>query len=214
MVMHLYRYLIVDTSGYHPFLAYVSSHEVLESWELPVGPDQGLVLDFLFKHVPLSFQGIAVAVGPGNFTATRTGISFAQGLALARKVPLLGYSSLEGYISAEDHGKALLLPLGKRGGVLSLNTDMEGSFFICKNDGVGPGMLLLYEEALAFCLEHGYYHIVSPNPRLFEGQFPDQIHIEELAPSIDCIRKNILSRFMFLNEPIITPDYRSCSVFF
>lgn len=63
----MYKYFIVDTSGSQPFLAYVDCRDVLEVWSLPTGPDQGVVLNFIFNSLDLPFQGIGVSVGPGDF---------------------------------------------------------------------------------------------------------------------------------------------------
>ncbi len=38
---------------------------------------------------------IAVAIGPGSFTALRVGLAFAKGLALARQLPLIGVPTLD-----------------------------------------------------------------------------------------------------------------------
>ncbi|EPP34350.1 glycoprotease family protein [Chlamydia ibidis] len=213
--MHFYNCLIIDTSGYQPFLAHVDAQKVLNSWSLPLGPDQGLVLDFIVKNLSLSFQGIGVAVGPGNFSSTRVGLAFAQGLSLAAKVPLVGYSSLEGYLSKGEKTKGLMLPLGKKGGVLTLSCDLSDNGLVCGEDGVGPGMLLSYEEASAICLERNCSHVVSPNPDLFRDAFSKEIYIEKMSPSLECIRSHVISQLMLLScHPQLTPDYRSCSSFF
>ncbi|BAE81454.1 o-sialoglycoprotein endopeptidase [Chlamydia felis Fe/C-56] len=213
--MHFHRYVIIDTSGYQPFLAYVDHQKVLKHWQLPVGPDQGVVLEFIFKNSFLCFQGIGVAAGPGNFSATRVGLSFAQGLALSKKVPMIGYSSLEGYLTPKDEGKALMLPLGKKGGVLTLSSDLSEDGFICEKNGVGPGILLPYGEASEYCLANNYYHVISPNPQLFIDSFSKKIRIEKVAPSINCIRRHVVSQLMPLEcGRQLTPDYRSCSCFF
>ncbi|ACZ33004.1 glycoprotease family protein [Chlamydia pneumoniae LPCoLN] len=213
--MYFYKYVIIDTSGYYPFLAYVDNQQVLEHWSLPVGPDLGIVLEFLFKSKNLSFQGVAVALGPGNFSATRIGISFAQGLAMAKNVPLLGYSSLEGYLLSKDEKKALMLPLGKRGGVLTLSSEIPEEGLNEKRRGVGPGALLSYEEASDYCVAHGYYHVISPNPQLFASSFSDKITVEEVAPSVEQIRRHVISQFMFVEyDKQLSPDYRSYSCIF
>ncbi len=38
---------------------------------------------------------IAVAIGPGSFTGLRVGLALAKGLALARRIPLIGISTMD-----------------------------------------------------------------------------------------------------------------------
>ena len=45
--------------------------------------------------LPKELSGIAVALGPGGFSALRVGVSTAKGLALANGKPILGLSTLE-----------------------------------------------------------------------------------------------------------------------
>lgn len=40
-------------------------------------------------------KGIAVALGPGSFSALRVGLGFAKGLAVGRGIPLVGMGTLE-----------------------------------------------------------------------------------------------------------------------
>ena len=44
---------------------------------------------------PGELDAVAVALGPGGFSALRTGLSAAKGLALAARIPIIGVGSLE-----------------------------------------------------------------------------------------------------------------------
>lgn len=210
----MYKYFVIDTSGSQPFLAYVDCQAVLKVWSLPAGPDLAQTLNFIFNDLDLSFQGIGGAIGPGGFSATRVGVAFAQGLSSARNVPLVGYSSLEGYLSAGDGETALLLPLGKKGGVVALNSELSADgFFFSKENGF-PGILLPYSEALQYCLDKGCCQVVSPDPAYFIELFSPHISVKKVAPCIDRIRKYIVAQFSLSQSFAINLDYRSISSFF
>lgn len=210
----MYKYFIVDTSGSQPFLAYVDCRDVLEVWSLPTGPDQGVVLNFIFNSLDLPFQGIGVSVGPGGFSATRVGVAFAQGLSLAKNVPLVGYSSLEGYLSLGQEEEALLLPLGKKGGVVALNSELSLDGFLLTDTTSTPGILLSYSEALEYCLDKGCCHVISPDPTYFVELFSSRISVRKVVPCIDRIRKYVVSQFILSQNLPLCLDYRSISSFF
>jgi tRNA threonylcarbamoyladenosine biosynthesis protein TsaB len=44
---------------------------------------------------------VGVAIGPGSFTALRVGLSFAKGLALARRLPVMGIPTLDVVAAAQ-----------------------------------------------------------------------------------------------------------------
>lgn len=55
-------------------------------------------LSELLRHANLTIndvEALGVAIGPGSFTALRVGLAFAKGLALARKLPIMGIASLD-----------------------------------------------------------------------------------------------------------------------
>ena len=44
---------------------------------------------------PRSLDAVAVALGPGGFSALRTGLSVAKGMAMAARIPIIGVGSLD-----------------------------------------------------------------------------------------------------------------------
>jgi tRNA threonylcarbamoyladenosine biosynthesis protein TsaB len=44
---------------------------------------------------PCCLDAVAVALGPGGFSALRTGLSAAKGMAMASRIPIIGVNSLE-----------------------------------------------------------------------------------------------------------------------
>ena len=44
---------------------------------------------------PRDLEAVAVALGPGGFSALRTGLSAAKGLAMAARIPIIGIGSLD-----------------------------------------------------------------------------------------------------------------------
>lgn len=58
----------------------------------------------LLAHCGLTMEAVTalgVAIGPGSFTALRVGLSFAKGLALARRLPLIGIPTLDVVAAAQ-----------------------------------------------------------------------------------------------------------------
>ena len=61
---------------------------------------------------PSQLRAVAVAIGPGSYTALRIGLGFAKGLCLANALPLVGVPTLDGLMRAQppraEHALALL----------------------------------------------------------------------------------------------------------
>ncbi len=65
----------------------------------------------LLRHAGTSMreiEAVGVAIGPGSFTALRVGLAFVKGLALSRKLPLIGIPTLEILAAGQPDSK---LPL-------------------------------------------------------------------------------------------------------
>lgn len=63
-----------------------------------------------------ALQAVGVAIGPGSFTSLRVGLAFAKGLALARRLPLVGIRTLDVVAAAvpvSDRRLAAVLQAGR-----------------------------------------------------------------------------------------------------
>lgn len=56
-----------------------------------------------------NMQALGVALGPGSFTSLRVGLSLVKGLALARRLPVIGIPTLDIYAAAQATSRLPLL---------------------------------------------------------------------------------------------------------
>jgi tRNA threonylcarbamoyl adenosine modification protein YeaZ len=87
--------LVIDTSSARSALAVVKDGIVVgeEAWESDREEDLAHRVAALAD--PRELTAVAVALGPGSFTGLRLGVSFGVGLAMGRRIPLLGLGTLE-----------------------------------------------------------------------------------------------------------------------
>ncbi|MEW6093213.1 MAG: tRNA (adenosine(37)-N6)-threonylcarbamoyltransferase complex dimerization subunit type 1 TsaB [Chloroflexota bacterium] len=89
-------------------------------------------------------QALGVAIGPGSFTSLRVGLAFAKGLALARRIPLVGVRTLDvtaASVPSADCRLAAVLQAGR--GRLAV-----GWYHRSENgwQAVGPAVMMTAEE--------------------------------------------------------------------
>jgi tRNA threonylcarbamoyladenosine biosynthesis protein TsaB len=60
-------------------------------------------------------SALGVAVGPGSFTSLRVGLSFVKGIALARRLPVVGIPTLDIIAAAQPLGKNPLITVIQAG---------------------------------------------------------------------------------------------------
>ena len=94
--------LAIDTTSRSASVALFDGTNVVasRSWRSVVNHSAELmpsVIDVLRSRdtTTRSLDAVAVALGPGGFSALRTGLSLAKGMAMASRLPILGVSSLE-----------------------------------------------------------------------------------------------------------------------
>ncbi len=62
----------------------------------------------MLKHTEVKMdeiQALGVAIGPGSFTALRVGLAFVKGLALSRRLPIVGIQTLDVLAAAQPVSK-------------------------------------------------------------------------------------------------------------
>jgi tRNA threonylcarbamoyladenosine biosynthesis protein TsaB len=160
-----------------------------------------------------SIDRVAVAVGPGSFTGIRIGLAAGQGIALARKIDVVGVSTLaalaaplileeyDGVIAAAidaRHGHVFIAAFGPDGRPL-LSPRRAGAHEALRALGDGPlllvgsGAQMLAQEARASGVEA---KIVS------EQAAPDIVYVARLG--LAARPESAPARPLYLKEPDVT----------
>lgn len=107
---------------------------------------------------------VTCGIGPGSFTGIRVGVAAAQGLALARFLPLVSLCSLEGFIPSQD-GVFCSLVDARSGGAYAMKGRREGSQIVER----GEVLRVPWEQLLTFLGETT--RIVTPGRGALEAHF-------------------------------------------
>ena len=94
--------LAIDTATHSISLALHNGHALIaeQTWYSANNHTAELAptIDWLLSRCEVSIAeltALAVSIGPGSFTGLRIGVALAKGLAAARKLPLVGVSTLD-----------------------------------------------------------------------------------------------------------------------
>jgi|688.fasta_scaffold13614_1 tRNA threonylcarbamoyladenosine biosynthesis protein TsaB len=124
--------LIIETSTERSMIAVVKGSTVIEHIPFPFGLSQSsLAVPQIEKslqilNLPLSdFSLIVVGIGPGSYTGMRVGAAVAKTISYAKKIPLVGISTLQAFIPAMD-GEFVTLIDAKIGGVYFIKGTKHG----------------------------------------------------------------------------------------
>ena len=114
--------LTVDTSTMQTGLALYDGSQVLAEmmWQSHQHHTVELApaLAELLKRAEVKvseIEALGVAIGPGSFTSLRVGLAFVKGLALARKLPVIGIPSLDILAAAQPIAKIPLAAILQAG---------------------------------------------------------------------------------------------------
>lgn len=195
------RILLIETCTERGVIAYGNQENVLFARELPFGITQS---KFLMPYLTEAFQflgdspsldAIGVGIGPGSYTGIRLGVAVAQALAYSWKIPLVGVSSLDGFIPS--------IPAADYAAVLDAR--IGGVYF--QTPQSHPQVILI-EEIGKYLKE--VTHIVTSFAKSLQAKFKqhyseDHWIWEERAPSVQALMKSIEQNF--IQGKISTPPH-------
>lgn len=125
--------LLIETSTERGIVAIVEEGHCLYVAGLPFGYQNSR---FLLPKIEEGFETakikakdldlIAVGKGPGSYTGTRVGVVTAKSLAYASKLPLVGVSTLKGFIPDKDGSFAAILDAKLSGVIFQKGTSLDG----------------------------------------------------------------------------------------
>ena len=134
-----------------------------------------------------SLDAVAVALGPGGFSALRTGLSVAKGMAMASRLPIIGVGSLdlEAYpFRRASHPVCALLEAGRGEAASALISDFPGMNRLRDDRISGPDDLLdeinaLKPESVLFCGEG-----LTPWAEMIEARMGQRAILCHVPPSV------------------------------
>jgi tRNA threonylcarbamoyl adenosine modification protein YeaZ len=107
--------LAIDTASDRFALALLGAAGVARRFESPTPRDhtRGLLPAIESILAGEELVALAVVIGPGSYAGLRVGIATAQGLALARGIPLAGVGTLEAVAAAVGGSARAIHPIGR-----------------------------------------------------------------------------------------------------
>lgn len=205
------RLLLIDTSTERGVIAYLDRQKTIFVRELPVGLNQSsFLVPYLAEELkalgsfPPALEAIGVGIGPGSYTGIRVGVAVAQALAYSWKVPLVGVSSLVGFIPSVSPSLFAAVFDARVGGIYFLKGEVKGGEIIYKGK---PEVCALPEVGERL---QGVTHLVCPIAEPLQAKFnrsypANQWIWEERAPSVGALAREV-ERLYQEGERVIPPQ--------
>ncbi|MDB6081288.1 MAG: hypothetical protein JWO53_560, partial [Chlamydiia bacterium] len=172
--------LVLDTATSYGVVALFQDGILLEKKEFTAAfTNSQLLLPAINALLPKKLEYIAVGVGPGSYTGIRVAVAIAKGISFALNIPLVGVSSLKGFVPELSQKGSFIAAIDARiGGVYALQgvVDQEGIRFTTKEE------LLSLDEFRDRL--HTVTFLVTPDAELLRNRCPSiPSHIIERGPS-------------------------------
>lgn len=196
--------LFMDTASEKAFIGLAESGRLIEFVRLPFGLQNSkhffpVLLELLSRHslTPKDLELIGCGVGPGSYTGIRVSAAVAQSMAYGLRLPLVGISSLTGYIPSSS-GRFAAVFDAKYGGLYVQEGESDGvSIRFCKR----PLVVSLEDAPKFFC---GIERIVTPHLSTLQSKLSGlKIQWEEKDPSGAYFAKSVdehFSRFEYSSK--------------
>lgn len=182
--------LLLDTATDHGLAALFSKDLLIKKIEFQAGfnGNKSLLEAISKLEVAVSnLEYIAVGVGPGSYTGIRVAASFAKGLSAAKNIPLVGISSLKGYVpEAGLEGRFISAIDAKIGGVYMVEGKCAGG----KIEFIGDEKLITLDEFVKSL--DGIQFLVTPDAKPLLKRLetlPEHLSVIERKPSIELLGK-------------------------
>jgi tRNA threonylcarbamoyladenosine biosynthesis protein TsaB len=128
-------------------------------------------------------QYIATGIGPGSYTGIRVCVAFAKGVSAGRKIPLIGISSLKGFVpDAVPDGRFIAAIDAKIGGIYAI----EGTCLGAKVHFDTSEELIALEEFTKRL--SGISYVVTPDAKPLHKRLENILpKVIERGPSIEML---------------------------
>lgn len=101
--------LLIDTATEYGVIALFDEDSILFKKVIPIGWNNSKILlkeiEDAFKMVNISAASlgcVAVGAGPGSYTGIRVGVVVAKTFAYVKKIPIVSFTSLDGFVPFEE----------------------------------------------------------------------------------------------------------------
>lgn len=203
--------LLIDTCTERGIFALVDHNRVIFEHKLPPGINQSNHLMPMLSEAlkgadfsPGNLDVIGVGIGPGSYTGIRLGVAVAQTLSYAWKIPLAGFSSLNGFVP-EEYSVHFAAILDARIGGVYLQKGFRDEIRECI---LGIPEVYTLEEAGKVL--QTVTHLVTSSAKTLQAKlsqhYPDHLWIwSERPPSIQQLVKSV-ERLMLEGRTVCPPE--------